>query len=148
VLLVQPSRFKYIQIKPLCCKGHQITFQNYSIRHWFKKPNSLAHVSSHNSNHSNVFTFPLTLSEVRAHEAWELSNKIMVFLPHKIKCRSHLPWFYSLLTYSSTILSCLSLSGFKGLNCTTHFRVPKETFPFQSQYYRATSWSLSNSWLN
>jgi hypothetical protein len=35
------------------------------------------------SSHTNVFTFTLSLSEVGAGEAWEHSNKIMLFLTEK-----------------------------------------------------------------
>jgi hypothetical protein len=61
-------------------------------------PRPLSQITTY--NRSNVFTFTLPLSEGQASEAWEPSNKIM-FCP--------LPRI-SLFTYSSSILSYLSVS--------------------------------------
>jgi hypothetical protein len=48
-----------------------------------KNPRPLSQATA--SNHSNVFTFTLLLSEGRAGEAWEPSNKTMLFLPPRNK---------------------------------------------------------------
>jgi hypothetical protein len=62
VRLVQSSRFKFIRIKSLCCKGHHFFFSNYVIRHQFRKPKFFALTSSH-FQPFRVFTFLLMSSE-------------------------------------------------------------------------------------
>jgi hypothetical protein len=59
------------------------------------------------SNHSNVFSFALLLPEVRAGEAWEPSNKTMLFLRlhSKIFLTFPMTFHFHLLFY----YTCLSL---------------------------------------
>jgi hypothetical protein len=59
------------------------------------------------SNHSNVFTSTLPLSEGREGEAWEPSDKTMLFLnlPQSVRHLTAFPF-----TYFSAVLSYLCLS--------------------------------------
>jgi hypothetical protein len=56
------------------------------------------------SNHCNIYTFILVLTEGQAGKAWEPSNNKYSSPPPTKKCLSLLPWLFT-FTYSSTILS-------------------------------------------
>jgi hypothetical protein len=107
VLLMQPSRLKFIKIKLPCWQSHY----NYifkiilNLKSKFRGPISQATASKH----SNAFTFMLLLSEGRAGEAWEPSYKIILFPLPTLTCLSLLPGLFTFI-YSSTFYLSLSLS--------------------------------------
>jgi hypothetical protein len=115
-LLIQPSRIKYIGIKPLCCKGYYncfIKLYNSTLIHKTKIPRPLSQATT--SNHLNVFTFTLPLSG-RTGEAWEHSHKMTSFLPPPNKMSPTSPTsfrFHLLFCYNFY----LSLSGLDPLGC-------------------------------
>jgi hypothetical protein len=87
-LLMQPSRFKLIQIKPPLLSKSPNCFSkiyNSPLIQETKIPRALSQATT--CNHPNVFTSTLPLSEGRTGGAWGPSDKTMFFLSlPKIKC--------------------------------------------------------------
>jgi hypothetical protein len=79
VLLMRPFRLKFIEIKPHCCQCSQTYFSGSYSSALILKIKILRPLSQ--SSHSDIFTLMLLLSEGRAGEACEHSNKSVLFLP-------------------------------------------------------------------
>jgi hypothetical protein len=87
---MQLSQFKFIKITPLLWRPpNNLSFQINISTHINQKrkiPLTLSQVST--CCHPNVFTLVLSLSEGHTGNAWEPSNKTMLFLASEIKCLS------------------------------------------------------------
>jgi hypothetical protein len=82
VFIMQPSQIKFIKIKFRCCQSHQNSFSKLHNSPLIQKIKILGPLSQANaSNLRNHFTSIFSLSEGRAGEAWEPSNKTMLGSP-------------------------------------------------------------------
>jgi hypothetical protein len=103
VLLMQPSRFKFIKMKPLCCKCYQIFFPklcNSQLIQQIRIPWPLSQATT--SDHPNVFASTFSLSEGLTSKAWEPSDRhpfpkgSMSFFVHDFPFYLHSYYFFSL----------------------------------------------------
>jgi hypothetical protein len=69
------------KLSSMAAKATKIIFPNYTstLIQEIKIPRPLPQATAY--NHPNILILTLPLSDGRAGEAWELSNKIMLFLP-------------------------------------------------------------------
>jgi hypothetical protein len=96
-----------------------------SIKQEFKIPRPLSEAIA--SNHSNVFTFALPLSEGQMGEAWEPSNKMMQFLNFSQNKFSR----FSLFTFHSHLLFCYAFSSHLSLTKSEIYHEEERRFEIQ-----------------
>jgi hypothetical protein len=107
---MQPSRFKFINIKPLVSEAPKLSshFTQFNTNTKNQNPRPLSQATA--SNHPNVLTFTLPSSEGQAGEAWEPSDVMMPFLlPAGVSYFYHDFPFHLLFHYSFLSVSFRTL---------------------------------------
>jgi hypothetical protein len=153
---MQPSLSKFIKITPCFRATKLVNFQiisTLSNESWNKILPSMSQAFT--TQHTNVFTLILSLSEGRAGIAWVPSNK-MLFFPLRYKAPLAFSQMFSLYFYSYTILSdsrslslatkgwVLQLTPEKSQTVNSHYAVTWEV----SQYWTDNEFVLCGSWNN
>jgi hypothetical protein len=86
-----PPNLNVSKLIPFAVKANKLPFKmiQFDTNSKNQIPQPLSEATD--TNNFNAFTSTLTFSEGLTDKAWKPSNKIMLFLSHKIKCLSYLP---------------------------------------------------------